>query len=218
VKATRSRSSALALFVLAGCRQILGIEESQVAKDALPDDVLVADMPVDDNCKDTDADGVCNDVDVWPCGAEPAALPAIATWDEVNGNNHATIRLSGATLDDTRALVVAPGATVMLRGQYSIIDCVCPDCLDQIEVGFAPNAGRQGCIYHGNPAGSEEDNCEMETTGMTQRTMVAPLQPGAYTLRFRLGQDVQCGTQTNWWSNSEPPVTASAVHLCVTPP
>lgn len=177
----------------------------------------VADTSVDGPCADDDADGVCTAVDTWPCGPEPADLPATVTYDEVMGTAHITIQLTNPVLDDTRKLVVTAGATVTLKAQYSIIDCVCPNCLDQIEVGFVPG-GRQGCIYNGNPQGNAPELCTTATTGSTQTALTAPTTPGAYTLRFRVGQNLFCGAQTTWWEDSPPPPETAAVHLCVTPP
>lgn len=215
MKATSWRSSALLLLALSGCRQLLDIEEGSIVKDA-PIDVAIADAPIDElPCADTDGDGVCNALDTWPCGPAPAALPADVVWDEVEGADHATIHLIDATLNLQRALVVAPNTDIQLRGSWSIVDCVCPACLDQIEVGFAPTVGRVGCIYSGNPQGNMA--CAVLTTGMANLTLKSPVTPGAYTLRFRIGQDLQCGTQTTWWNNEEPPASASAVHLCVSP-
>ncbi len=214
MKATSWRSSALLLLALTGCRQLLDIEEGSVVKDA-PTDVVPVDVADDaPPCADTDADGVCNAVDTWPCGPEPGDLPATVTYEEVMGNEHLTIVLTNPTLDNARKLVVAPETNVRLRADWSIIDCLCSGCIDQIEVGFVPQ-GRAGCIYSANP--QLDGNCLVPTTGMANQLVKAPSTPGAYTLRFRVGQNFACGTDTAWWLNIEPPASTSAVHLCVSP-
>ena len=213
MKATSWRSSALLLLALSGCRQLLDIEEGSIVKDA-PIDVAIADAPIDElPCADTDGDGVCNALDTWPCGAEPEDLPSMLTFEEVQGNDHLTIVLTNPTLDNVRKLVVSPDTNVRLRSDWSIIDCVCPGCIDQIEVGFVPQ-GRAGCIYSANP--QLDGNCLVPTTGTASMFVKAPSTPGAYTLRFRVGQNFTCGTQTTWYG-SEPPPSTSAVHLCVSP-
>jgi hypothetical protein len=200
VKATSSRSSALLLLLL------------------LAEDVALVDMAIDDACPDADGDGLCNIDDSWPCGPDPSALPSTVTWTATNAGNVATIELTDAKLEGATKLVVQPGAKMELTGRYLIIDCICPSCLDQIEVGFAPMAGRQGCIYAGSPAGTSPATCMNPTLGTAKRDLIAPVTPGAYTLRFKLGQDNGCGTQTSWWANEEPPDTNAAVHLCVVAP
>src|SRR5688500_8558455 len=122
-KATSSRSSVL-LLLLAGCKQILGLDEGSVVTDAPAVQDAVADMA--DECRDTDGDGLCNVDDPWPCGPEPADLPIMVGWSMTIAGDQATIELTDARLAGARKLVVAPGESVELTARYSIVDCLCP--------------------------------------------------------------------------------------------
>lgn len=221
-----------------GCRSILGIDDPQLVGaegDAAgpPGDVLAIDACVDsdgdtvcdavdtcataDDLVDTDADGVPDGCDDWPCGAKPAAPLAHVTSSHQSNQLSTTITLSDTMLAagsfgngaQGQFMVASPGATIALMTRYSIVDCICPGCRDQIEYGFAGH--RLGCLYDANPQGNGE--CALETTGAVTRTFTAPTTPGAHELRFNLGQAFECGDTTGWFS---PPASSLTIaHVCV---
>jgi hypothetical protein len=168
---------------------------------------------IDAPCADDDMDGVCNTLDTWPCGAQPESPGSPITFDEVQNGDHVTISLSNTTLTGGQRLhTVAPGATFTVTASYSILDCICTNCIDQIQVGLVPGTTKQ-CIYSGNPT------CPSPTTGAGMTTLTAPMTPGVYQVRFRLGQDFDCDGNSNnnngWWTNV-PPMPAQTVALvCV---
>lgn len=172
-------------------------------------------MTVDAPCGDDDDDGVCNDVDTWPCGVQPEPPGSPNTFDEVQNGDHITISLTNTTLTGGQRLhTVAPGATFEVTASYSIIDCICENCIDQIQIGLVPG-DRKECLYSGNPS----NPCTTATTGIGTRTLRAPEMPGVYDVRFRLGQDFDCDGQNNnnvgWWTNVPPGPNQTVARVCV---
>jgi hypothetical protein len=170
-------------------------------------------LPIDAPCADDDMDGTCDAVDTWPCGATPAMPGNTVTWDNVdNQQRHQTITLTGAQAGGTKLLVVAPGATVTVGSGYSIRDCICQGCIDQIQIGLVPGTTKK-CLYDANPS------CSPASTGSGNVTITAPMTPGVYDLRFRLGQDYGCngenGTNTGWWVNQAPAPQQTVAKICV---
>lgn len=143
-------------------------------------------------CADTDGDGLCNDVDAWPCGATaPAIAPMVATGTDVWGQI-ADVSIAGGG----NTAVVQPGAQLSYTLTWSLRDSdfICTSCQDQIEVGLVPG-GRQRCVYDDNPPQNQT------LTGSTTVTMTAPSAPGVYALRFQLARDFSCNAfgRTGWW-------------------
>ena len=171
------------------------------------------DAPIDGPtpCGDDDSDGVCNAVDTWPCGPQPPSPGDPVTLDDVFMTDHQTTTLSGASLGAGKHRVVAPGATVTVSASYSVLDCICTGCIDQIQVGLVPGTLKK-CIYDGNPP------CGSSTTGASNVTLTAPTTPGVYDVRFRIGQDYSCngndGTHTGWWV-SAPAASTTVAKICV---
>lgn len=184
----------------------------------------------DDNPDDSDGDGVCNSADVcpagrddedtdgdtiadacddWPCGVKPAAPMATVMWD--TGNENITLSMIDVATSGQLAVVTA-GTQFTVAARYSIIDCQCPGCIDQIEVGFH-TIGKAGCIYNGNPAGN--GNCTNATTGNGNRTVTAPMTPGVYELRFNRGNDNSCQNNGAWWANVPPGAGNTFALVCV---
>lgn len=168
---------------------------------------------VDAPCADEDSDGVCDTVDTWPCGPAPTAPGNTVTWDNVdNQNRHQTITLTNAQAGGMKLLVVAPGASFTVAAGYSILDCICSGCIDQIQVGLVPGATKQ-CIYSSNPS------CSPATTGNGNTTLTAPATAGVYDVRFRMGQDFSCtgnsGMNVGWWDNMPPGAAQTVAKICV---
>lgn len=185
--------------------------------DGVPDD---CDPCPHDNPDDTDSDGVCDSVDACPgyddsldddgdgvpngcdtCpldgpAAAPIALPASA----------AGITVTAASINGAgNAVVVGAGQNVSLSMSYSISDCGCTGCRDQIEVGLVPGPGPLLCAYDGVPGCQEHD-------GSFVGTLAAPSAPGVYYLRFNLRQDYGC--KSTWWG-AEPGGDRTFGAICV---
>jgi hypothetical protein len=118
----------------------------------------------------------------------------------MTSNENVTLSMIDVANQDQRA-VVTPGASIAIKAAYSIVDCQCSGCIDQIEIGFH-SIGKATCLYSGNPNGN--GNCQVATTGMTTRTITAPAQPGVYELRFNRGNDNSCQDNGMWWANVPP--------------
>jgi hypothetical protein len=160
----------------------------------------------DDN--DDDGDSLPDACDEWPCGAAPTAPPATVTW--ATGNENVT--LSNITVAGTGQRVVAnPGQVLAVSATYSIVDCQCPGCIDQIEIGLIPG-GKHGCLYNGNPGGA---SCNTPTSATAMRNVTAPTTPGTYSLRFNRGNDSSCQGNGVWWANVPPAVGNTFAILCV---
>ncbi len=159
----------------------------------------------DDADNDVDGDGVCGDVDDWPCGPRPS-LPTFPSW---NNGLLETVTVGHADIEDDGPIrLVAPGQVLTVRAGYSIFDCACTNCIDQIQVGLVAG-GKQGCLYNGNP------QCLSPAAGISTVTLVAPMAPGRYDLRFRRGNDTTCGTGADWWDNVVPDANTTFGAICV---
>lgn len=158
---------------------------------------------------DEDGDSIANACDDWPCGEKPAAPPAIVTWATANENvSLSTVDVSSM---GNRAVVDA-SSMVSVSASYSIIDCQCTGCIDQIEVGFH-TIGKAACLYNGNPQGG--GNCSTPTLGVQTRMFMAPSTPGVYELRFNRGNDSSCQANGAWWANVAPGAGNTFALVCV---
>lgn len=142
--------------------------------------------PGQDDRIDGDGDGTPDGCDSWPCGTEPTvALPVTVSEATVT-----SLSLGGG--DNT--VVASAGTTLTASVGYSIVDCGCSGCIDQIEVGLVPGA-RSFCAYDGNPM------CRTATTGTFPGTIAVPAASGVYEVRFTRAQDWSCNDEgrTDWW-------------------
>jgi hypothetical protein len=183
-----------------------------------------------DSPDDSDGDGVCNSVDKcpmgpddedadgdmiadacddWPCGVKPAAPAASVTW--ASDNENVTLSMIDVQAAGQRAVVNA-GQMFAVAARYSIVDCQCPNCIDQIEIGLH-TIGKAACLYNGNPAGN--GNCNTPTTGDATRMVTAPATPGVYELRFNRGNDNECQNNGAWWANVPPGAGNTFALICV---
>jgi hypothetical protein len=179
--------------------------------------------PAGDDRDDEDGDGVPDACDDWPCGATPASPPASAMWTNSHPTTNATeyvtvseVALTGLVQIGPGALYVAtPGQRATFRAHYEIMDCVCPGCRDQIEIGLVPG-GKQGCIYNGNPVGDNLNTCDDQpTSGMGSVNLMMPTTPGLYPVRFRRGNNDECSANANWWDNVVPGPGETVALVCV---
>lgn len=177
-----------------------------VAADAAIDaPKVIADGP----CPDADADGVCDSVDDWPCGAKPTAPSASVTWSGNNGATSTTVW--NVNLDSAGMLAVAaPGVNAPLTLSYNITDTACPaSCIDQLEIGWVPG-GRSACVFDGQVSKTSGE------TGTVNVTIRTPGTAGVYDLRVNLGQNYSCTYQgaTGWWGGT-PSTSRTIAKLCV---
>ena len=94
---------------------------------------------------------------------------------------------------------VSPGSILSVSMDYSIVDTVCPGCIDEIEIGFSTE-NPFTCIYTGIP-GVEGDS------GSATIEVTAPSVPGVYFLGFDRAQHYSCGQalERGWWSGAPDP-------------
>lgn len=158
---------------------------------------------------DADADTIADACDDWPCGAKPQAPSATVMWDTANEN----VTLSAINVAASGQLAaVAASSALSVTASYSIVDCQCSGCIDQIEIGFH-TIGKAACLYNGNPNGN--GNCTTVTTGTATRALTSPATPGVYELRFNRGNDTSCQTNGAWWANVAPGAGNTFALVCV---
>lgn len=163
----------------------LGSTDQSVG-DAGPPDLLLADLS-----NPTDMPPLCN----------PPSLPSA-----VGPGPNLGITLSGVKLNGVNNFAhVAAGGKFSVTANYKINDT--GGNIDQIIIGIAPS-NPQKCLFNAVvPAGGS-----MGTA--TVMDLVAPTQPGTYTLRFHYGQDTSCNL--SWWTiNGAPTSAEDFAAICV---
>jgi len=166
--------------------------------------------PADAACSDADSDGICDNVDDWPCGAKPTDPGTMMT---MTGNSGGTnIKLAQVNLDSTGRYAVAMSQeNIAIAFSYDITDTSCPgNCIDQIEIGWV-SGGRSGCPF---------DNVVSKQNGASGNisTMIrTPTNPGRYDLRANIGQNFSCtyNGASGWWGGTTPSSTRTIAKLCV---
>ena len=152
------------------------------------------------------------DAAMWACGIEPPPPPSTVTYMATQNGQDLTITLSATTFGGATLVTATPGEKLTFKTNFSIVDCVCPTCIDQIEIGFVPGT-REDCIYDANP--QSNNDCTNVTTGSPFRSINVPTTPGVYDLRFRLGQDFSCNGHVGWWNNTPPDPAQTVAIVCV---
>lgn len=175
------------------------------ATTVLPVDAKPADAP----CSDADADGVCDNVDDWPCGAKPTDPGTMMT---MTGNSGATsMKLTQVNLDSTgRYAVAMPQENLSITFSYQISDTSCPgNCVDQVEIGWV-SGGRSSCPY--DAVVSKQNGASGNISTMIR----TPTNPGVYDLRANIGQNFSCtyNGANSWWG-STPGTNRTIAKLCV---
>ena len=173
---------------------------------------------MDAPCADDDADGVCNAVDDWPCGAKPTAA---ASPMMMSGNSGATLTtVSTTNLDGTGLFAVdasASGQTASLMFHLHISDTACPSaCIDQLEAGWVDHATNVGnrfstCLF--------DNTVQKNNPADLDRSFSLPLPTTrkVYDLRVNLGQNTGCNDSgvTGWWGTTVPPDAKTIARLCI---
>jgi hypothetical protein len=162
-----------------------------------------------DACPDSDDDGICDDQDTWPCGAQPTAPPSTVT---MTMNGDATkIVISNIVVDDKgQQIVAAPGTTVGVSFHYAITDTACSgNCDDQIEIGWIPGH-RQSCPFDAAVSKSNGASGDITTT------ITLPSGSGEVDLRGNIGQNYSCNYNgaNDWW-NGAPGSNRTLGNVCV---
>jgi hypothetical protein len=167
-------------------------------------------------CSDDDADGVCNTVDDWPCGAKPTTPSATVQFN--NNGTATTTTITLVNLDGTQRMAVAsPSTNVSLTFRLQITYTACSNnCIDQLEAGWVDQAANTGnrfstCLF---------DNGVSKTNGLDTNlsfNVGTPSTRKVYDLRVNLGQNYSCGANgaNGWWGNQVPPDARTIARLCV---
>lgn len=181
---------------------------------------LDAKVFLDAPCPDDDADGVCNNVDDWPCGAKPSAAASPFT---MSGNSGATLTtITNVNLDNTMRYAVingGAGVTVPLTFHLNLADTACPsNCIDQLEAGWVDHVANTGnrfstCLFDQTVQKNNPADTDLSFTVPTPN----PASPKAYDLRVNLGQNYYCGANgnTGWWGGQVPTDVKTIARLCV---
>ncbi len=155
--------------------------------------------PGEDDAQDTDGDGTPDGCDT--CSLDGPLSPPITLPATYEG-----ITISAASINGAGNVAVVSASSIFaITMEFEIVDCVCPTCIDQIQVGFVPGTGAEHCIF------DDVATCS-GASGIDNSSMWAPGTPGEYEIRFGKGQDWNCGT--DWWDVEPPPETTVAV-ICV---
>ncbi|HEY0251669.1 MAG TPA: hypothetical protein VGC41_09090 [Kofleriaceae bacterium] len=197
---------ATVLLMLAGCRQILGLEDPTIAIDAAFDakDHLPPDATMHVDAMPGSAD--------WPCGMKPTAPSA--SHDYKTNGALTDAKLSGITIANLGTLAtVAAGAPVRIQFKLEFTDTSCStDCLDQFEVGFNPTNHRAGCAFDQAVKKQNGTTVDIDNTAFE-----APTTPGVYELRAQIAQNLSCtaGGTTDWYAGNAPPIENVLAMICV---
>jgi hypothetical protein len=197
--------------------------DSSMPDSSMPDSMMAMDTNVDTGCEDDDGDGVCNIDDACPGGDDgmdvdgdgrpddcddcpidgPAATPIPSTVTDTSTG----ITISNVSLNSVgNVITVSGGDAVTVDLDYSIRDCDCPGCFEQIEIGFVPGVTFSYCAYDSLPGCSGD-------TGSDTGTLRAPGSSGIYYIRFGRAQNYDCD-HTDWWMGT-PPAARTIAAICV---
>ena len=110
----------------------------------------------------------------------------------------AGVTISSVSINDSgNTAFVAPGSVFTVSLDYSIVDTVCPSCIDEIEIGYSTASAPFTCIYTGTP-GVEG------ASGSSSIEVTAPSMPGVYYLGFDRAQHFTCAEAlaSGWWNGT----------------
>lgn len=113
------------------------------------------------------------------------------------------ITLWGLNLNNVgNSIQVAPGEEIQAMSTY-IYNC--PFCesgsINQIIIGIK-GIGAQTCIYSGSTEGQ----------GIAHFSLIAPQNPGTYSIEFRYAQAYSCADAIkSWWNIDHPPADSSII-------
>ena len=109
--------------------------------------------------------------------------------------NFGGVTISNVSINEgSNIAFVSPGSLFSASMDYSIADPDCPNCIDQIQIGFQ-TGNPFACVYSGIP-GAEG------ASGSTTIEVSAPSTPGVYFLGFDRSQHFTCGEalEQGWWN------------------
>ena len=112
------------------------------------------------------------------------------------------ITISNVVINEkSNSVFLAPNTKFRVSLQYTIYDCSCPNCIDQILVGFF-HQDNPHCIYNGTP------KCDGDTGNATIE-FVTPSMHGTYFLVFKRSQNYDC--EDVWWEYTRPDFHSSFI-------
>ncbi len=197
----------IGLLMLAGCRQVFGIDTPKAEPIDAPDVVVDAQdsdaQHLDAGCADDDHDGICNELDDWPCGVKPTAPPL--TFELANATSSARARLTAISVagEDTLA-VVAAASVFEIRAHVTFTNTSSLGAY-QIEVGYQPDGVHlAGCMFNGTP--------NLNLMVDVDETFTAPATAGTYSVLADFVRNNQSCTPNSVWI--QPPNTSIA-KICV---
>lgn len=156
-----------------------------------------------DDGADDDGDGVADACDDWPCGIRPVISGL------VSGNSIVVSNVDIAEQGNTIALHA--DEPFELEFDWTLNDEECPNCIDQVEIGFT-RTGRIDCVYDSNPPP------EGASGNARIAEVVLPAEAvGIYELRFALGQGFSCDNEDSDWFGDEPGEEHTVGVVCVPP-
>jgi hypothetical protein len=117
----------------------------------------------------------------------PTPAPPVVTISNVSVNGGAN------------TATVAPGAALTIALNYHIYDALCPDCIDQIELGFSTQSPTS-CVYSGIPGPTG-------VSGSTSANFTAPTTTGTFYLGWDRAQSTACAgaLSKGWWNGAPDP-------------
>jgi hypothetical protein len=162
-------------------------------------------------CRDDDQDGVCNELDDWPCGLKPDD-----PGDAFSRSEFFEGRWWGAdeiAIGEVRRVIANRDQDYAVAFDWSItLYCGSggappPMCKGQLEYGYGET--RAGCLF-------DADVPHLQArTGRAMTMLRAPTMPGVYELRLNAGKRSSCGT--NSWYGGNPGQDSTIAILCVPP-
>jgi hypothetical protein len=197
--------------------------DSSAPDSSMPDSMMAMDTSMDTGCDDDDGDGVCNSDDACPggddsmdvdgdgrpddCDACPIDGPAATAIPSTVTDPSTNITISNVSLNSVGNVITLNGGDMLTVDlDYSIMDCDCTGCIEQIEIGFVPGTTFSYCAYDALPGCSGD-------TGSDTTTLRAPAASGVYYIRFGRAQDYDCD-HTDWWMGT-PPASRTIAAICV---
>ena len=183
------------MLLLAGCRQIFGIDDPHAPIDAK----VVRDITLDSERPRDAANLDCSQLPIKP----PDLI------DESQNAGATTLRISAFKFDNgTSYFVGAAGVPIQAGFKYSWLDTACAgSCVDQIEIGYVPG-DRLGCPFDAVVPKN------MPTGGTLSYAIIAPTASGWTSVRLAIGQNTSCTSATTWFFGP-PPATDIVGYVCV---
>ena len=163
-------------------------------------------------CGGSDGDGVCDDVDDWPCGAKPNAPGNfnVTTFQYTLKDSNVELADQSKTL-----LVVHPGDQFSVKYDYQVtVPCgTFQTCHVQLELGT--DAGKQGCGDSVDVQGVQLGPLQLGTGSGTSNLNLSLANAGVYKILTQPNEASSCGG--NSWVGGTPDDHLTVGIVCVHP-